>query len=158
MADLESLKIALIPLAKLISQLDLSDSKQATASLNEHAAPTGLSQLEGLLRKGHSEGWLTPKRAAPTITFGRVAKSSEETFNNSIDVVDIAGEGAEHTHPNGEVSLCLTLDGHPKFDGHGAGWVVLEPDSHHTPTVTNGRMLIVYFQPGGSVKWGPRAN
>jgi hypothetical protein len=31
--------------------------------------------------------------------------------------------------------------------------VVFPPDSAHVPTVTGGRMLIVYFLPGGAVEW-----
>ena len=152
----EVLKAAMIPLAKLVSELDLSDPAGATDTLNERANPASLTAVEQLLLGAHREGWLTPKRATPTLTFGRLSKAVEETWNQSIDVVDIVGAGAEHTHPKGEVSFCIELDGTPKFDGHGPGWVVYGPDSHHTPTVTDGRMLIVYFQPEGAIKWGPR--
>jgi hypothetical protein len=156
MTSPESLKAALIPLAKLVSELDLSDPTGAINVLNERANPSSLKAVTQHLLDAHSAGWLTPKRATPTLTFGRISKALKETWNQSIDVVDIVGAGAEHTHPKGEVSFCLELEGAPKFDGHGAGWVVYGPDSHHTPTVTGGRMLIVYFQPDGAIKWGPR--
>lgn len=157
MASPESVKTALIPLAKLVSDLNLSDSVQATRSLNQVASPGSLIEVERILVAANEEGWLTPKQATPTLTFGRISKALPETWDQSIDAVDIVGAGAEHTHPKGEVSYCITLEGDPKFDGHGPGWVVYGPDSHHTPTVEGGRMLIIYFQPGGAIKWGPRA-
>ena len=157
MTNMQTIKDALIPLAELIASLDLTDPVAAEAALNSAASPSNLTDLESLLRDAHSAGWLTPRRATPSLTFGRVSKAVKETSNQSIDIVDIAGPGAEHTHPNGEVSLCFHLEGTPRFEDHGPGWVVLGPDSHHTPTVENGRMLIVYFQPGGAVKWGPRS-
>ena len=157
MTTMQSVKEALIPLAKLVSELDLTAPKRAQESLDKQAGPEVLADVEALLRQAHKDGWLTPRQATPSLMFGRVSKATEETWNQSIDVVDIAGSGAEHTHPNGEVSLCFTLEGAPTFEDHGPGWVVLPPDSHHTPTVSNGRMLIVYFQPDGAVKWGPRA-
>ena len=156
MASPESVKAALIPLAKLVSELDLSDPATATHALNHAISSETLAALKRTLLEAHGEGWLTPKRATPTLTFGRVSKALEQTWNQSIDVVDIVGEGAEHTHPKGEVSYCIPLEGDPKFDGHGPGWAVYGPDSHHTPTVDGGRMLIVYFQPDGAIKWGPR--
>jgi hypothetical protein len=156
MASPESVKAALIPLAKLVSELDLSDPAKATQALNQAAAPATLTPLEELLQEANRAGWLTPKQATPTLTFGRIAKALPETWNQSIDAVDIVGAGAEHTHPKGEVSYCIPLEGDPRFDGHGAGWVVYGPDSHHTPTVEGGRMLIIYFQPEGAIKWGPR--
>ena len=30
---------------------------------------------------------------------------------------------------------------------------IFAPDTAHVPTVTGGRMLIVYFLPGGEVEW-----
>ena len=157
MTSMQTVKETLIPLAQLVSQLDLGQPEQAEAALNRQVGADTMAHVEKLLRKAHADGWLTPRKATPSLTFGRVSKAVDETWNQSIDVVDIAGPGAEHTHPKGEVSLCFVLEGSPKFEGHSKGWVVLPPDSHHTPTVENGRMLIVYFQPEGAVKWGPRS-
>ena len=52
------------------------------------------------------------------------------------------------------MSWCIPTEGSPIFEGAGSGWVVLPPGSHHTPTVTDGRMVIVYWIPGGEVVWG----
>ena len=45
----------------------------------------------------------------------------------------------------------FALHGHPRFDGHGPGWLVYPPNSRHVPTVTGGRMLIAYFLPAGEI-------
>jgi hypothetical protein len=56
-------------------------------------------------------------------------------------------------HPGGEVNWCVALDGDPRFDGQPAGWVVMPPGSGHVPTVSGGRMLIVYLLPGGKIEF-----
>lgn len=138
-----------------IGGLDLA-SPTAAAALNARFPYDHQGAIRQALLEAHTAGELTPKSAGPGIWFGRVAKTGEETSGQSIDAVDIEGAGAEHTHPRGEVSFCIPLSGEPVFEGASEGWVVLAPGSHHTPTVTGGRMLIVYFLPGGEVKWGPQ--
>lgn len=146
---LETLK----PFVDAIAELDLSDSAAAMASLQSAFPITSLEAVHAQLAAARDEGWLTPRKATDTLTFGRVAKPTETTRGLSIDAVDMAGAGAPHTHPNGEVSLCFAEDGDPRFCGHPAGWVVVPPGSRHTPDVTGGRMLIVYFLPDGAMIW-----
>lgn len=144
---------ALAPMARAVGELDLSDPAAATAALRRAFPPAGLPAVRAALLAANAEGWLAPKRATPTLTFGRLAKPAPELGGCSIDVVDMAGAGAGHTHPNGEVSLCFTTEGDARFVGHPEGWVVVPPGSHHVPEVTGGRMLIVYFLPGGAMVW-----
>ena len=66
----------------------------------------------------------------------------------------MSGAGAAHTHPNGEVSICFPTEGDPPFEGYADGWVVKAPGSSHIPTVTGGKMLILYFLPEGAMEWG----
>jgi hypothetical protein len=142
------------PLARRISQLDLNDAASAANTLNT-ALPIGsLDEVYQALKVGQAEGWLTPKQATPTLKFGRLCRSGPAMFGHSVDVVDMAGAGAAHTHPNGEVSLCWAEEGQPNFCGEPAGWVVVPPGSRHVPDVTGGRMLIVYFLPDGAMTWG----
>ena len=156
MSTREALDTALAPLCATVAGLDLSDPTVAVTAL-DRAHPVGsLEPVRSLLFQAREQGWITPREAGPTCLFGRVAKPSHATSGMSIDAVDMEGEGAEHTHPQGEVSLCYAVSGDPRFDGYGPGWVVLPPGSHHTPTVTGGRMLIVYFLPDGAVAWGPK--
>lgn len=150
----EALLDLLLPVTRTVAGLDLSDP-QAAAALEDAWPPARRRPLAAALREARDAGWLTPKKASDTVSFGRVAKPSPETCDLSVDAVDMSGDAAAHTHPAGEVSLCLAEDGDPRFCGHREGWVVVPPGSHHTPTVTGGRMLIVYFLPGGQMIWGP---
>jgi len=92
-------------------------------------------------------------RGNDAIRYSRLAKASEGTRDFSIDFVWMTGPGVNHRHPQGEINLCFAIDGEPQFDGQAPGWVTFAPDSAHVPTVTGGRMLIVYFLPGGAVEW-----
>jgi hypothetical protein len=149
----EDVRSALAPFARAVANLDLTSPALATLALTEQFPPSALRPVRELLKAANQEGWLTPKRASETLTFGRLAKPAEDLGNCSIDVVDMSGAGASHTHPNGEVNLAFTLDGDPRFIGRPEGWIVEPPGSHHVPEVTGGRMLIVYFLPGGAMVW-----
>jgi hypothetical protein len=150
-ADLISL---LAPIGAHLHTLDLSAPDHARAALDAAFPADRMAPVTAALLAAHAAGALTPKEGGPNIRFGRVSKSTPETHHHSLDAVDIAGAGAPHTHPRGEVSWCVPLEGAPVFEGVPSGWAVLPPGSHHTPTVTGGRMLIVYWLPGGEVAWG----
>jgi len=118
------------------------------------------------------------ERGKDPVRFSRLAKPGETRYDFSVDFVWMSGPGIHHRHPRGEINLCFALDvdaqgrpcapavagpahggaaqgapGTARFDGHPEGWVTFPPDSRHVPTVTGGRMLIVYFLPGGEVEW-----
>ena len=147
----EDVRSALAPLARFAAELDLGSPPAAVAALRERFPPSSLGELRALLLAANAEGWLTPRRASETLTFGRLAKSAEDLGGCSIDVVDMSGTGAAHRHPNGEVNLAFATEGEPRFMGSPEGWIVEPPDSRHVPEVTGGRMLIVYFLPGGAM-------
>lgn len=148
----DELLVQLAPLTRTIASLDASDPD--VAQQLEAAHPfADLGETVTALRRARDEGWLTPRRATETLTFGRLAKPAAAE-GLGIDIVDMEGEGAAHTHPEGEFNLCIAESGEPKFDGHGPGWVVMPPGSRHVPTVRGGRMLIVYWLPNGAVAWG----
>lgn len=142
----------LSPLTSTIASMDLS-APDAADTLNATLPLASLTGVVAALREARDAGWLTPRRATDTLTFGRLAKPAAAS-GFAIDVVDMEGEGAAHTHTLGEVNLCIRESGDPRFDGAAEGWVVKPPGSHHTPTVTGGRMLIVYWLPEGAVVWG----
>ena len=62
--------------------------------------------------------------------------------------------GPQHTHPAGEIDLVMPIEGNALFDGHPAGWVVYPPGSAHRPTVSDGRAMVLYLLPGGSIEFG----
>jgi hypothetical protein len=149
----ESLVAALSPICRTIATLDLSDPPAAERALEAAIAPEARAEIGRMLASAFDAGWLCPRSGGPGVFFGRLAKPSESTCLQSIDVVEMEGPAAEHVHPKGEVSLCFARSGDPRFDGREAGFVVLPPGSRHVPTVTGGRMLIVYFLPDGAVEW-----
>ena len=83
-------------------------------------------------------------------TARRIAASSAR---RDIGAVVMTGPGPRHRHPLGEVDYCVRLEGEPTFDGRAPGWVVLPTDSTHVPTVADGKMLIVYLLPEGSIEF-----
>jgi Domain of unknown function (DUF4863) len=152
MPTAESIHEAMRPLLRAISRLDLSRPEEAEQELERCHPASSLSDLERLLKDASAEGWLTPIHPAANIAFGRLAPPSAETHDLSIDAIDLAGIGAPHGHPRGEVNLCFAVSGDPKFCGKPVGWVVAPPGSQHLPVVTGGRMLVIYFLPFGEIK------
>lgn len=150
---LEDVRRALAPIAREVGSLDLSDPAAAQRHLSGRFPMSELGAVRELLLATNAAGLLTPRRATETLTFGRVSKPAPELGDCSIDAVDMAGQGAPHTHPNGEVSLCFAVEGDPRFMNEPEGFVVAPPGSTHTPEVTGGRMVIVYFLPQGAMIW-----
>ncbi len=141
----------LAPLAQQLAGVDLNHTAKATKEISELAPFDGdmIAQIREATMEAAKEDWLLPKEAGG-IKFGRVTKDLE---GFSVDAVLMSGPGPKHNHPNGEIDLCFTTTGEAEFDGHKEGWVVYGPDSTHVPTVHNGEMLILYFLPGGAMKF-----
>jgi hypothetical protein len=139
------------PLAQALRAVDV-DAKDAAAQA-ERAGPF-LGPVVDAVRSAAlasiGSDWLLPKQNAG-IRFGRVAK---DLHGFSVDAVLMDVPGPRHRHPNGEIDLCFTTKGEPKFDGKPAGWVVYGKGSAHVPTVAGGEMLILYFLPGGAIEFG----
>ena len=149
----EQLAITLTPMLKRISELDLSHPASEIMLNQEFSASNPRLQTAIVQAKqGLVDGWLCD-RVNDGIKFSRVAKPSDATFNLSIDAVLMSGEGAAHTHPNGEVSLCIPMQGDAVYDDFEHAWAPYPPGSSHTPIVTGGEMLILYFLPDGEMDW-----
>jgi len=104
-------------------------------------------------QSGVAEGWMC-SREAGDIRFGRVIKPDPVTGGFSVDVVDMKPvAGPHHRHPNGEIDFIMPLEPGAQFDGRDAGWLVYEPGSAHSPTVTRGRALILYLLPQGAIEF-----
>lgn len=149
MASRDELLAAAAPILERLSGLSADDPVGAVSALSAlDTAP-----FVSLLRAAHTDGWLTPREGGG-VRFGRLSKAVPESRGFSIDVVDMAGGASgAHTHPLGEFDLCFVLEGSPAFDGRAGPWVVYPPGSRHVPTVTGGRMLIVYFLPEGAIRF-----
>lgn len=123
------------------------------------AMPQGSSTYEQLFsacRAAVQAGWMC-NREAGGIKFGRVVKHGPDTHGFSVDVVDMDQVvGPHHSHPNGEIDLIMPLSPNAKFDGRGAGWRVYGPGSAHSPTVSEGRALVLYLLPDGKIDFTQR--
>jgi hypothetical protein len=141
------------PILTLLGGLDLSEPEKARRQLEEAFPPDGgvVLELRRLFREGVEEGWLCGQ-AGGAARFSRVAKASEETQGFSVDAVRLSGPGVWHQHVKGEVNLCFSEEG-ARFDGRPQGWIVFAPQSEHVPTASGGTMDILYFIPGGALKW-----
>jgi hypothetical protein len=142
------------PLLEAASGVDLADAARAQTELARRFDPNGPGAVElGRALRGLLAENRIAERGELPVKWGRVAKASPETLGFSIDVVVMDGAGPRHRHPNGEANFCIALEGTPRFDGEPPGWVVLPPTSDHVPTVTGGKMLIVYLLPEGAIEW-----
>ena len=133
---------------------NLRDPAAARAALHRAFAPEGPAgqALRDALLAAVQAGAICD-RGKGEIRYSRLARPDATPHDLSVDFVWMAGPGIRHRHPRGEVNLCFAVEGSPRFDDQPEGWVVFPPDSAHVPTVTGGRMLIVYFLPGGAVEW-----
>jgi hypothetical protein len=155
MANLSDLEAALEPILEHLAAFDVSKN-DAAASLEARFPFEGESvqAIRVLVREGVEAGWLAP-REDRGIRFGRLRKAANPN-DLSVDCVHMNKPGPGHTHPNGEVDLCFRVDEAPTFDGHPEGWVVYPPNSWHVPTVADGVMDILYFLPGGAIRFEPK--
>ncbi|NYT67762.1 DUF4863 family protein [Pusillimonas noertemannii] len=104
-------------------------------------------------RSGVEEGWMCQYEGGG-VRYGRVIKPSAELHGYSVDVVDMNDlAGPHHRHPNGEIDLIMPISPEARFDGQPGGWLVYGPDSAHSPTVTQGRALVLYLLPEGKIEF-----
>ena len=123
--------------------------------LNRLFPPDGpvFRQLFDACRAAVAAGWMC-NREAGGIRYGRVVKPAAATHGFSVDVVEMdAVKGPQHRHPNGEIDMIMPLTRDAKFDGRGAGWLVYGPDSAHSPTVSDGKALVLYLLPQGAIEF-----
>ncbi|MCG3133317.1 MAG: hypothetical protein HMLKMBBP_00451 [Planctomycetes bacterium] len=150
----ETFDPAVRPILDALNGADPSDRSLAGRLAAEF--PPGGAVWNGVrdaCRAGLAEGWLC-NRENGGIRFSRPVKPTPESHGWSVDAVDMNDvAGPKHTHVNGEVNLCMAEGGDPKFCGHGEGWVVFPPMSTHVPRVEGGRMVILYFLPGGAIEF-----
>lgn len=149
-----ALTAALQPVLAHLANLD-PDIPGLAAALEARFPLDGpkMTEVRKLVLEGLEAGWLCPREAGG-VRFGRLAKPEQpESLGFSIDAVDMNGAGPGHTHPNGEFDLCFAVEGSPSFDGRPPGWTVYSADTWHVPTVSGGRMAILYFLPEGAIRF-----
>lgn len=126
-------------------------------SLNHHygAGTQHYARLLRLLRVGIDEGWACYAEIdGPDYRRGRIAKPSTDTHGFSVEtgmLKDVLGNF--HCHPRGEINMIGPVDPTGRFCGSGAGWKVFPPDSRHYPTVTGGKVTMLFFLPNGEIEY-----
>lgn len=150
----DALLEALAPVLEAVRLLDLRADDAAERL--EAALPSSgdvVRRVGALVREGVLQGWLCDRESAG-VRFSRVQKGAPGGW--SVDAVHMRGPGPGHVHPQGEVDLCFAVEGAPRFDGRAPGWTVYPPGSWHVPTVEGGAMDILYFLPGGEIRFGDK--
>ena len=151
----ESLRSALAPVLGVLREIDPNDPEAgAKLTVRLPMDDPRLARLRTLVRDGVAAGTLA-ERESGGIRFGRIVEASDPD-ELSIDCVHMDRAGPGHTHPRGEIDLCFSVSGSPTFDGRAEGWVVYPAGSWHVPTVAEGAMDILYFLPGGAIRFEPR--
>jgi hypothetical protein len=150
---------ALAPVLDVAAGLDLADPAAARRALEARFPVDGsvVQDLRARFAAGRAAGWLCDREGAG-VRYSRVQKATGASGPGSlsVDAVHMTGAGPAHTHGNGEIDLCLVVDGDPRFDGAPAGWIVYPPASWHVPTVSGGAMDILYFLPAGAIAFDAR--
>ena len=143
----------MIDLTARLAGRELDADLQAWLNLELGSDSDEFRGLRESCRQGVAEGWLC-QREAGGIRYGRVFRPDDELQGFSVDVVDMNDcVGPHHRHPQGEIDLVMPLEDGALFDDQPAGWVVYAAGTAHHPTVSNGRALVLYLLPGGSIEF-----
>lgn len=136
-----------------IAQKPLDQNLDQWLNTHHGAGSATYSAIRDACLTGVRDGWLCDREGGG-IRYGRIFKPAEDLHGFSVDVVDMTDiAGPHHTHPNGEIDLIMPIDSDARFDGRPAGWLVCPPGSAHRPTVTQGRSLVLYLLPQGSIEF-----
>jgi len=132
---------------------ELNQELQAWLNAEHGPGSDTYEQFQQTCRDAVAAGWMCEHQAGG-IRYGRVFKPEEDLQGFSVDVVDMDNcAGPHHSHPTGEIDLIMPLEGDALFDNNPAGWVVYPAGSAHTPTISNGRALVLYLLPDGSIEF-----
>ena len=149
----EAFRALMLPVCAAVA--GKSVDKDLEAALNREFSADGdaVRIIEKACHDAIAAGWMCAQGEGKR-KFGRVVEASPETFNLSVDVVDLADViGPHHRHPNGEICLIMPVTATATFDGRPRGWCVYGPNSGHRPTVRDGRALVLYLLPEGKIEF-----
>lgn len=154
--QVDEFRTLIASVTRSIAGKPLDEALEAELNRDMPQGSSTYEQLFSACRAAVQAGWMC-NREAGGIKFGRVVKQGPDTHGFSVDVVDMDQVvGPHHSHPNGEIDLIMPLSPNAKFDGRGAGWRVYGPGSAHSPTVSEGRALILYLLPDGKIDFTQR--
>jgi hypothetical protein len=136
-----------------IAKMPLNATLEAYLNKEHGPGSPTYAKIFDACKEGVKAGWMC-NREVNGLRYGRVVKPSDTTHGFSVDVVDMDNlAGPHHAHPNGEIDLIMPLSDSARFDNRPAGWCVYGPGSAHSPTVTEGRALVLYLLPQGAINF-----
>jgi hypothetical protein len=151
--NIEHFEKLIARLTSEISGVPLDASLESHLNADHGPGSDTYEALFAACQTGVAEGWLCTREGGG-IKYGRALKATDATHGFSVDVVDMKDlAGPHHSHPNGEIDLIMPLTPCARFDNCPAGWCVYEPGSAHHPTVSEGRALVLYLLPQGSIQF-----
>ncbi len=151
MSTTEKFQALLVPMAKQIKDRPLDTTLEAVLNMLYPPSSKDVMAIFQACQDGIRDGWMC-KYEAGGIRYGRVIKPTTVLHGMSVDVVDMDNVvGPHHFHPNGEIDLVMPITSEAKFDGRGAGWKVYSPGSAHSPSVSEGRALVLYLLAEGAI-------
>jgi hypothetical protein len=149
----EHFRAQLVQLSAAIAGRPVDAALDAWLNAEHGAQSSTYAALKASCEQGVAEGWLC-NREGGGIRYGRIFKPADDLQGFSVDVVDMRDiAGPHHVHPQGEIDLIMPLDEGATFDGRPAGWCVYPAGSAHSPTVRNGRALVLYLLPQGQIEF-----
>ena len=149
----EHFRAQIVELSDAIAGRPVDTALDAWLNAEHGAQSATYAALKASCEQGVAEGWLC-NREGGGIRYGRIFKPADDLQGFSVDVVDMRDiAGPHHVHPQGEIDLIMPLDEGATFDGRQAGWCVYPAGSAHSPTVRNGRALVLYLLPQGQIEF-----
>ena len=149
----EHFRAQIVELSAAIAGRPVDAALDAWLNATHGAQSATYAALKASCEQGVAEGWLC-NREGGGIRYGRIFKPADDLQGFSVDVVDMTDiAGPHHVHPQGEIDLIMPLDEGATFDGRPAGWCVYPAGSAHSPTVRNGRALVLYLLPQGQIEF-----
>lgn len=146
---------AVADLLAFVGGRPLNDELEQALNLHYGADTEPYRNLLALLRTGIEEGWACYAEIdGPDYRRGRIASAAPETHGFSVEsgmLKDVLGN--YHRHPRGEINMIGPVDPDGRFCGSGAGWKVFGPDTRHYPTVTGGKVTMLFFLPDGEIEY-----
>ncbi|MGI9154567.1 MAG: DUF4863 family protein [Rubrivivax sp.] len=149
----EHFRAQIVELSAAIAGRPVDAALDAWLNATHGAQSATYAALKASCEQGVAEGWLC-NREGGGIRYGRIFKPADDLQGFSVDVVDMRDiAGPHHVHPQGEIDLIMPLDEGATFDGRPAGWCVYPAGSAHSPTVRNGRSMVLYLLPQGQIEF-----
>jgi hypothetical protein len=156
MSDIQSFQALISTITEAIGNRTLDEALQRDLNQQFPYEGEAAQAIRQTCVQGMAQGWMG-QHEHRGLRYGRVIEPCKTLNGFSVDVVDMNDiVGPHHRHPGGEIDFIMPVDPQARFDGQSAGWLVYGPDSAHSPTVTQGRALILYLLPRGEIEFTRR--